>query len=463
MDKKRKIKISLILMPLIVAVSMIWLVGFLGRVFMPKNPVIKRGNYYAQKEKTDVLFMGTSHAYAGFVPMELYREYGISSYCLATSGERMALTYYSLKDALLYQTPKVVVVDVHALEYGNEKNDPQVSSRCHTVFDYMKFSKIKVEAVKDIIDDPNQYIDYFFPLYFYHNRWTELTKKDFEDPRKQGYMRGSNIMSGVADPEPFTVLPSNDYTWEDNYSTEYAEKIVKMCGEKGIDVLFVCVPFPCDEKAQRDLNKAYPIAEKYDNCEYLNLLEYTDEMGFDYSIDMADSTSHVNPSGGRKVTRFIGEYIRDKYEFYEIRPEDFEENYVNFTNYYHTFRYRCNTYLEYMTMLYEPDYSYCIYIKDVEAVKNSDRARKLLIQSGQDISRLDEASKTYCCSNLSGTKEQYVDAEVEDLPECDLLSQADDAIIFVVKNNYTGQVQEVRGFSSEDKSSAAGNEDNLTE
>lgn len=466
MKEKKQFKISLVFMPLLVVCAMVLLVLFLNRLFMPKNPVVKRGNYYAQREACEVLFMGTSHAYAGFVPMELYRKYGISSYCLATSGERMALTYYSLKDALQYQTPKVVVVDVHALEYGNEKNDPQVSTRCHTVFDNMRFSKIKVEAVEDIIEDKEQYIDYFFPLYFYHNRWSELTQKDFENPRKAGYMRGSNVMCGLAEPQDFTLISSDDYFWEDNYSTEYAEKIVQLCASKNIDVIFACVPFPCDEKAQRDLNKAYHIAEKYDNCEYINLMEHTAEMGFDYTIDMADPTSHVNPSGGRKVTGFLGEYLVGKYDFTDVRSGKFyAENYENYTNYYHTFRDRCSTYLEYLTMIYTPDYSYSFYAKNAEAVKNSVKARKLLIQSGQDISELDKASESYYCSNISGEAIQQCDTDISELPEGDLLSQVEEdaAIVIVVKNNCTGQIQEIRGFDGEDKPTSARGEDNLTE
>ena len=43
-------------------------------------------------------------------------------------------------------------------------------------------------------------------------------------------------------------------------------------------------------------------------CDYINLFEYTDEMGFDYKTDLRD-IEHLNDSGSGKVAKFLSEYI----------------------------------------------------------------------------------------------------------------------------------------------------------
>ena len=45
-----------------------------------KSAYQKNGDFMEQSEDLDVLFLGTSHVINGVFPMELWKEYGITSY-----------------------------------------------------------------------------------------------------------------------------------------------------------------------------------------------------------------------------------------------------------------------------------------------------------------------------------------------------------------------------------------------
>ena len=453
-DKDRKIR-NLICVVL-TCLCLTGLTLFLSYFYSSKNGAIHRERYYRQKEAVDVLFAGTSHAYGAYFPMTLYEDFGISAFNLATAGERFAVTYYSIKDAFRYHVPKILVLDCHAFEYGNEKNDPEVPTRCHGVFDGFRMGPVKVEAIKDVLSDhPETWNEYFFPLYYYHNRWNALERQDFEDPVKNCYGKGGRNICGVAGIE--AVIPAHvdesDYTAADDYSTQYAEKIVELCRDKGVDVYFMNIPFPCDEDTQRVLNRAYPLAQKYDNCEYINLMNHVEEMDFDYVTDMADLTSHANLSGGIKVSHFIGEYLSERYDLTDHRTEGgvWDKDYVWYTQYLDRLRKEnpvsC---FEYLSMLYSPDYSYAVYVKDM-SVSDKDGLIKRLVRDDMEVSSAQETG-SYFCSNLSGEVTEQRDLSIAEtgLPE-DILDQVlpEAQVVIAVRNNVTGDLVEVANWTDQ--------------
>lgn len=62
--------------------------------------------YDEPKNTLDVIFIGSSHVMCSVYPMELYDRYGIASYVFASSAQLLPQSYYQLKEALRYQTPK---------------------------------------------------------------------------------------------------------------------------------------------------------------------------------------------------------------------------------------------------------------------------------------------------------------------------------------------------------------------
>jgi len=371
-----------------------------------KNSWIIKEDFYDAEVNFDVLLMGTSHMYDGIYPMELYRDYGISSYNLAVAGERFAMTYWSLKDALQYTQPKLVVIDVHALEYGDQKNDPNVPQRVHESFDAMRMGKIKIQAVMDVIEK-DAWSEFFFPLELYHNRWTELTENDFKDPKDVNATHNGFFQMGVANKTAPKLLAPDDFVIDDNYSVEYLRKIIELCQSKDIEVLLVCIPYPAPEESQRCINQAYAIAAEY-NIEYMNMLYLAEEIGVDYITDAADAASHLNPSGARKVTKYIGQYIIDNYEVWDYRLSEESTEWNQYYNEYLQYKDEKlqleNNLYYYLMLLADFDYSYCAYIANQEILQ--DELSRNLYKNTMPLVQIDKweaENQGYFISNISGS------------------------------------------------------------
>ena len=95
----------------------------------------------------DVLFAGTSMAVTNVSAEELYLKYGIASCSIGEPEQMIFLSYYSLKEALKYQKPKVVCFDVQALFYSAEREkellDSNEQATGHYTLDNIKNGKIK--------------------------------------------------------------------------------------------------------------------------------------------------------------------------------------------------------------------------------------------------------------------------------------------------------------------------------
>ena len=131
--------------------------------------------YYDAKEKHDVLIFGDCEVYENISPVKLYQEYGISSYIRGSAEQYIWQSYYLLKDSLRYETPKVVVLSVHSLQF----DAPRHEEYNRMTLDGMAWSSVKVEAIKDSMMDDERFIDYVFPILRYHDRWNDLTADDF--------------------------------------------------------------------------------------------------------------------------------------------------------------------------------------------------------------------------------------------------------------------------------------------
>ena len=95
----------------------------LGLLFRPKNNTLSGGMLEtdplavsSQPENSlDILFLGDSEAYSGFVPMELWKDTGIASFVCASVDQKPYETEAFLREALKRQCPKVVVLETNVL------------------------------------------------------------------------------------------------------------------------------------------------------------------------------------------------------------------------------------------------------------------------------------------------------------------------------------------------------------
>ena len=94
------------------------LLAALSPVFRPKNNTAEAGTQDVQADgilgepenTIDVLFLGNSEAYCSFIPMEIWKEHGITSYVCSTPAQRMYQSVEYLRSVFRTQRPQIVVV-----------------------------------------------------------------------------------------------------------------------------------------------------------------------------------------------------------------------------------------------------------------------------------------------------------------------------------------------------------------
>lgn len=272
--------------------------------------------YDEPKNSLDVVFVGSSHVMCGIYPMELYREYGIAAYDYTSSALVLPQAYYQVVEALKRQTPKVLVLDISGVAYGNTKiGSPEY---VHVQLDNMRWSVNKIEAINDLIEDPGDRLEYYFPLLKFHTRWKELAPEDFK--RITGSSKGANVSENVLEGALLYGIEPRDHTAPiSEYPEEYLRKILDYCRDLGVPVLLLNLPFIANETSQGKYNAVYGIAEEY-GVAYLNLMHHADDIGFDFGADLRD-TSHCNRSGAEKVTSYVGRYLKENYDLPDRRDD----------------------------------------------------------------------------------------------------------------------------------------------
>lgn len=284
--------------------------------------------YELDKNSIDVLFLGSSVAVNNFIPQVLYDEYGISSYNLGSEQQSILLSYYWLKEALRFQSPKVVVLE--GLFLNDRHSDCAINTTeglTRKTVDPMRLSSVKVQAVRDICKrDQNQDpMSYYFTNEEYHTRWKYLTDLDFRpvdsySPKLCGWAPGRE------EPKPVEPIVRSDE--EPSYAfrpdmVEYFEKMAALCREKQIRLVLLALPCsemtPAIDCAYRRLAETCGV-DFYDFSEEQLFRQLEAETDTDYVFD------HGNLSGNQKNSALIGRILRENYGLPAHSDPQFEES-----------------------------------------------------------------------------------------------------------------------------------------
>lgn len=283
---------------------------------LPYLPEKWEGFYEKDRDTIDMLFIGTSVVHTGVDVNYLYHEYGFTSYDLSADQMAGPNVYYFIKEALRYQSPQVIFVDVQPLSYAGS----QQSVSLHYSFDHMKQG---INRIQGIIEHPaSAQNGNLFPFIEYHNRWEELEEMDFRYmfQDKLNMLNGYFIYMAANDSPVPLSHEKTDWTLSElgyTCTEEYLNKIVPYCREKGIE----CVLFRTPQSYSEAQAQYCDALEKYadeNNIEFWNFNNYYDEIGIDFSTDFVDG-QHLNYIGSRKFTAFLGKLISGRFEYTDHR------------------------------------------------------------------------------------------------------------------------------------------------
>ena len=366
------------------------LAGF-SRVLEHKGSREKITPFLERAEQFDVLFFGDSHAYSAIYPMELWENYGIASYNLANYNLPIPVSYWVMRNALLTCRPKVVVLDVNQI--WEQAKLCESSSDIHTGLDGFPLSRVKLETIFDLMDDPlftdkNGYpykdlrAEFIFPFLKYHTRWNDLSMRDLK-PKYNRELGGERNIA-VAEPEAYEITAGT--ADEQGFGFVYLRRFIEYCQDMGIRVMLVNLPYPCPNNNEEQLytNAVLYTAEEY-GIEYLDFV-FMDQI-VDYSTDCYDPASHLNPSGAWKVTDFIGQHLSQAYNLPDRRTDAayaaWNSDYAAYRELkLQSLREETDPY-SFLMLLADPSFSTILLLPEDSAVYTDDLAMQLVQNAGR--------------------------------------------------------------------------------
>ncbi len=275
--------------------------------------------YYQEDVKDhDVMFISDCEVYENFSPITLWEDYGITSYIRGSAQQLIWQSYYLLEDTLKYEKPKIFVFDVLGMQYG----EPQSESYNRMSLDGMRWSSVKINAIKASMLPDEQMITYLFPLLRYHSRWNELTMEDL----KYIFVRDTRTFNGYlmqAGVKPVTNVPSgrvlSDYQFDD-ICYEYLDKMIALCKENDIIPVLVKAPslYPY---WYEEWDKQMTDYANENQLLYINFLDVAEETGIDYTTDTYDMGLHLNVYGAEKLSAYFGKILQDTYGLTDHRED----------------------------------------------------------------------------------------------------------------------------------------------
>ena len=306
----------------IVFLSILFAILFiLSKVFIPKNNTLEAGigkrkqpasGIFTEPENTiDVLVLGDSESYNSYIPLELWNQYGFTSYVCGTPAQRISNSYQYLKYAFNKQKPKIVILEANNLYTKN-----------------------------GVVRHIKEYIDKYIPVFEYHDRWKNLSKEDFYKSPKyteivndKGY-RYSNKIRKVKKSKRENFMKENEVAKTiPNDNKKHLKEIKDYCDKNNAKIILYSSPAPANWNYDKH-NGIEKLAKSLE-IEYIDLNLKVDELKINWKKDSQETRGeHLNYTGAIKVTDYLGNYLKNNHELPDHRQDEeynaWNEAYNNF-------------------------------------------------------------------------------------------------------------------------------------
>ncbi len=271
--------------------------------------------FYAEKDDTiDAVVIGSSPVYPAFATPKIYGDMGITVYPLSSNMQRPVATKYLVEEVLKTQSPDLFIFEMRMWTANDED---LLGNMAHTreVTDNMKYSINRIKTINAMVNDPAERLTYYFDIFKYHSNWKTLAL--FSQLRTFFYEYPDDLKGFVAktDVGPCTESEASNITEREampSEQEEYLLDLLEYIEENDLNALFVITPFTVDEDEQKKINYMSDIIEEH-GYNFLDMNQYTDEIGLNFEEDFNDYGTHTNILGAEKVTEFFEQYLKDNY------------------------------------------------------------------------------------------------------------------------------------------------------
>ncbi len=279
------------------------LIGLLGiyyapTVWFPRNRILDRTSRFASIEleepgSLEVVTIGDSLSNMDFTPMELWRNYGYTSYNAGSEGQTVEETYYMLKKVFQTQSPKVILMEGELIFRGG-KSDRIQSTLAQEIYSHL-------------------------PGLRFHNLW----KRHFDPEGVRIFHRGYCVNGAVAPYEGDADYLACEKEWLCHKPTafmdEYFSKIKELCEKNGAELIVFAAPSPKNYDQKR-VDALAEITERH-GFTFIDLNSKIEEIGIDWAEDTSDHGDHMNVKGAKKVTLYFGKYLSENFDLTDRRAD----------------------------------------------------------------------------------------------------------------------------------------------
>lgn len=325
--KKRRAAMSAILFVLLFTL----LFGAAQRLLVPHdkeaNPeaFLIREYVESEGEQAEVVFLGDCEVYECYSPVTLWQRYGIQSRVCGSPQQLMWHSYAVLDEVFRRSEPRVVVLGVYGLCYG----EPQSEAYNRMALEALPMTAAKWSVLRETMTKDESTLSYLLPLLRYHDRWSELTKRDVSLLwQKQPLISscGFLVQTGVRPADSATphhegaVLPVDPSFGE--LTLAYFDRIVALCRQNGAELILVKSPtdswrYPWTQEYE---SQVVALAEAY-GLPYYNFLEDFEQIGLDLRTDSYDGGLHLNVWGAEKLSAYFGQILTENFELTDARRD----------------------------------------------------------------------------------------------------------------------------------------------
>lgn len=289
--------------------------------FIGDSTTIVDGFYAEKKNDIDLIVMGSSNSFCTVDPLVLYEEYGIAAYDFGSSSQPMNISVLYLREALKTQKPRVVALEINMMTSDSASSRSESGLRWG--FTNIPLSADKLKCIYQSVGEVNAaYFTYVFPVFRYHNRWKELSRTDYT----YFYQDKTNYTKGYLETQAVSEETVNltDYNfegmaWIEEENVAYLDEMLQLCRQKNVELLLFKSPRESWHRYETEAVRALADARGLKYVDFNEL--YSDgQIELDMAVDFRDS-QHLNDSGARKVTSYLGRYIKENYALPDRRNE----------------------------------------------------------------------------------------------------------------------------------------------
>jgi len=284
-------------------------------------------SFINEKPQTiQIVGIGNSDVYSGYVPLEMWREYGYTSVVSASIHQTIPESQKILEMLFEKQSPELVIIETDMF-YDGEPVDGKKLEKENRLNDF--FDRMDPEFF-------NHNIENVFSIFRFHNYWQGGKDTDAAPYNSHGYRFNTRTC----------VLKQSDYMIEtdkiddfSNLNKQQTDELIEYCKAHGAEVMILTLPTINSWNYERH-NAAQKYADER-KVPYLDLNLHYEEMGINMTNCFRDEGNHLNYEGAKGVTLYLGEYIKNNYSFESLKGvenysqwdkdlEKFDKNKVNF-------------------------------------------------------------------------------------------------------------------------------------